>query len=547
MFKCFFLCIYTLVFLFPFNVNAQQISASSFTYTLPVLRDQEINVIKRYDFISAENKDNQSIELDLKLDEWASSLIAEFTLYKSYGDTNLIKGNNQSNYEKITTFPASKGLNHLKVNLDIKKGINSVFLCVKLNSFKTLLQPFEIKYDRLILNGKKIKLKESNISRHRLAIAVRRHKQDGIHTSRIPGIITAKDGALVAVYDARYESSRDLQGHMDIAVSRSLDKGLTWLPYTVALDMKTYGGLAEKFNGVSDANVLIDDKNGDIYIAGLWMYGVIDETGVWYPGEKNGKEIWNHQWKTKGSQPGFGLKQTAQFLLVKSTDNGKTWSAPINLTKMCKVPEWWLWAPAPGHGITLRDGTLVIPTQGRNQKGEPFSNITFSKDGGKTWHTSSPALNESTTECMAVELEDGSIMLNMRSNLNVTQKGDKNGRAIAITKDLGKTWTEHPTSHQALIEPTCMGSIHKHHFFEKGKRKSILLFCNPDSKYARDHMTIKVSRNDGQTWTKKVLLDQAKSRGYSCITSIDENTIGILYESSQADLVFQQVSLSELL
>ncbi|MNU06311.1 hypothetical protein D3C72_2514710 [compost metagenome] len=51
------------------------------------------------------------------------------------------------------------------------------------------------------------------------------------------------------------------------------------------------------------------------------------------------------------------------------------------------------------------------------------------------------------------------------------------------------------------------------------------------------------------TWPKdrKILLDEMKSRGYSCLTSIDENTIGIVYESSQADLVFQTIKLSELL
>lgn len=62
-------------------------------------------------------------------------------------------------------------------------------------------------------------------------------------------------------------------------------------------------------------------------------------------------------------------------------------------------------------------------------------------------------------------------------------------------------------------------------------------------------MTIKISYDDGKTWAgdKKIVLDQEKSRGYSCLTSVDNNTIGILYESSQADLVFQTLKISELL
>lgn len=106
-------------------------------------------------------------------------------------------------------------------------------------------------------------------------------------------------------------------------------------------------------------------------------------------------------------------------------------------------------APAPGHGITLNDGTLVIPTQGMDEKGFPFSNITWSKDVGKTWHPGTPAYHK-TTESTAVQLSDGSIMLNMRHNENRNNK-DVNGRAIAITNNLGKTWTEHPTSRKALM------------------------------------------------------------------------------------------------
>lgn len=148
---------------------------------------------------------------------------------------------------------------------------------------------------------------------------------------------------------------------------------------------------------------------------------------------------------------------------------------------------------------------------------------------------------------MAVELSDGSIMLNMRDNRNRGNR-EENGRRICVTSDLGQTWTEHPTSRKALIEPTCMASIHKHIYHQNSKEKSILLFVNPESYSERNHITLKVSYDDGNTWPeeKKILLDEYNSRGYSCITSVDENTIGILYESSQADMVFQQVCLNEI-
>lgn len=387
--------------------------------------------------------------------------------------------------------------------------------------------------------------------RQRTGVALRKHMQDGVHTSRIPGLATTNKGTLLAIFDVRYESARDLQGHMDIGLHRSSNGGQTWEPLQVAMDMGEWGGLPQKFNGVSDACILVDKNSDAIYIAGLWMYGVIDDDGKWVENLTDTSTVWNHQWRTKGSQPGFDVKQTSQFLVVKSTDDGKTWGEPVNLTKQCKREDWWLWAPAPGNGITMDDGTLVFPTQGRDASGKPFSNITYSKDGGKTWRTSNQALDvpAGTTECAVVELSDGALMLNMRANSNRGNEGPDNGRAIAITNDLGNTWLEHATSFQALPEPTCMASLYAHEYTVDGETKRILIFLNPNSKTAREDMTLKVSFDDGMTWPEAnwLLLDEGRGRGYSSITSVDDRHIGVLYESSQADMVFQRIPLSELI
>ena len=333
----------------------------------------------------------------------------------------------------------------------------------------------------------------------------------------------------------------------DIGVSRSTDGGSTWEPMVIALDMGEFGGLTQKFNGVSDAALLVDKNTGDIFVAGLWMYGVINDKGKWIENLSDTSQAWNHQWRNKGSQPGFDVKQTSQFLIARSTDDGKTWSEPVNLTRMCKKSEWWLWASAPGNGITMENGTLVLPTQGRNREGEPFSNITYSNDGGLTWKTSNPAYTN-TTECAVVQLDDGSLMLNMRNNRNRNNEGPDNGRAIAVTTNMGETWTEHPTSLNALHEPVCMGSLYKHVFEEGGKKRSIFFFSNPDTKKGRHHITIKASIDNGATWPKEyqIMLDEGTGNGYSCLTAVDNDHIGILYESSQADLVFQKIKLSDI-
>ncbi len=204
-------------------------------------------------------------------------------------------------------------------------------------------------------------------------MAVRQHEQDNVHTYRIPGLTTTKKGTLLASYDVRRDLRRDLQGDIDIGISRSVDGGQTWEPMRIALDMSTWGDLPEKFNGVSDACLLADVNTGDVYVAGLWMYGVINSEGKWLEGLTEDSTAWNHQWLTKGSQPGFGVKQTSQFLISKSEDDGITWGETENITRMGKQEEWWLYAPGPGHGIVMEDSTLVFPTQGRDENGETFS------------------------------------------------------------------------------------------------------------------------------------------------------------------------------
>jgi sialidase-1 len=291
--------------------------------------------------------------------------------------------------------------------------------------------------------------------KQRIGVALRRHNDDKVHTFRIPGLTTTVEGSLLAIYDVRRFNSRDLQGDIDIGVSRSTDGGQSWEAMRIGLDMGKWGGLPEKFNGVSDASILSDTRTGKVFLAGLWMHGVIDENGIWQEGLEESDDVWNHQWLNRGSQPGFGVKETSQFLVCSSSDDGKTWSTPVNITKMCKKEDWWLWAPAPGHGITLEDGTLVFPTQGRDQNGISFSNITYSIDGGVTWKTSEAAYYN-TCENMVVQLADGRIMLNARYTPNRHNLTSTNGRIVTTTSNVGKNWLEHPSSRSALNESACM-------------------------------------------------------------------------------------------
>lgn len=520
-----------------------QLRATQQQYQLPLLIGKDFNPVLR--LLINTSKEEELKEVTINIPDF-SSAIDELRLFAVGQDSTPVS---DVKLQRADVF--AKGTPAVTVKLKgsarLKPGANYFWLTAKLKPNADLQYSINTNIRSAQIGPETIPVGSAQPVHQYVAVALRQHNQENVHTHRIPGLATAKDGTLLAIYDARRTKGGDLQGDIDIGLSRSTDKGRTWLPMQVILDMGEWGGLPQKFNGVSDANILVDQQTGDIFVAGLWMYGVLDKDGKWTEGLTAQSTDWNHQWRDKGSQPGFDVKQTAQFMITKSSDHGKTWSKPVNLTKMCKKEEWWLWAPAPGAGITLKDRTLVFPTQGRDAKGKPFSNITYSKDHGQTWHTSNAATSESTTENMAVELSDGSIMLNMRANSNRTDTSQHNGRAIAVTHDLGESWTIHPTSHQALQEPTCMASIIRHDYVKNGRSRSMLIFCNPDSKTARDHISLKVSDDDGKSWQKKILLDVWKGRGYSCLTSIDQETIGVLYESSQADLVFQAVKIKDLL
>ena len=384
---------------------------------------------------------------------------------------------------------------------------------------------------------------DASFSMQRLGVAVRQAGDDGIHTFRIPGLVTTNDGTLIGVYDIRRDKGRDLPGNVDVGMSRSTDGGQTWQPMKVIMDM---GDDPEfNFDGIGDPSILVDRKTGSIWVAATWSHG-------------------NRSWV--GSGPGLEPTETGQLMLTRSDDDGLSWSAPINITKQVKKPEWSFLLEGPGKGITMSDGTIVFPAQfqapanATNKVANrlPFSTIIFSRDHGATWKIGTGAWDD-TTESQVIELADGELMLNCRYNR-------ESKRVVMTSKDMGANWLEHPTSRQALVEPrSCMGSL-INVGRELTQRKltallsdekankaiaanNFLLFSNPDSINGRNHITIKASLDGGLSWPAKrhLLLDEQTGAGYSCMTMIDEQTVGIFYECSQAHMAFQRIKLNEIL
>ena len=335
---------------------------------------------------------------------------------------------------------------------------------------------------------------------------LRQAGDDDVHTYRIPGLTTTTKGTLIAVFDARNKSGADLPGDIDVALMRSTDNGDSWSPMKriIDFDATVPGSMG---NGVGDPAILVDRKTGTIFVAALWSQG---------------KRAWH------GSGPGLSPEETGQFVLVKSIDDGITWSQPINITTQVKNPAWRLCFNGPGNGIQLEDSTLVFPAQYRDESGMPHSCFIASLDGGENWRISPAAIPAEipTSESAIAQLPDGSLLLSMR---NESKAGVRAWARWEWKEDVMQGAWSQPW--YTVTDPTCMASLIR---TDKGE----LLYSNPNDAQRRVNLTVRKSTDGGKTWDTGRVLDPGGAM-YSCMTVLRDGRIGMLYESVDAEgLVF---------
>ena len=318
-------------------------------------------------------------------------------------------------------------------------------------------------------------------------VEVFRSGQDGYHTYRIPALIVTKQGTLLAFCEGRHSGGGD-SGDIDLLLKRSRDGGRTWSAAQLVADFgeDTLGNPAPVVDRKTGAIVLLMTRN---------------------PGKVTERQI------VEGTGNG-----TRTVWLSRSTDEGVTWTPPVEITSTTKAPDWTWYATGPGNGIQLRDGRLVVACDHIVAGSKAMhSHVIISDDGGRTW-TLGGSASDRTNESAVVELQDHSLMLNMRSYHG------KNRRAVATSQDRGRTWSGLAID-EALIEPVCQASL-----ISLGKGR--LLFSNPaDTKRVR--MTVRLSRNDGQSWPVARLVHEGPA-AYSSLASLKDGRIGLLYERGES-------------
>jgi sialidase-1 len=207
--------------------------------------------------------------------------------------------------------------------------------------------------------------------------------------------------------------------------------------------------------------------------------------------------------------------------VTRSDDDGVSWAKPAEITKDVKKPGWTWYATGPGVGTRLKNGRLLIPCDSKSEGGKVReSHVILSDDGGRSWKLGG-VVGPNCNEAQAVELADGSVMLNMRSYQA------NNRRFVALSKDGGETFTE-PAEDPTLIEPVCQASILR----LPGPGGGIL-FSNPAST-KREKMTVRLSRDEGKTWPHAGVL-HAGPAAYSCLVVLPDGGIGCLYERGEKD------------
>ncbi len=358
-----------------------------------------------------------------------------------------------------------------------------------------------------------------------------RGSAETVASFRIPALVTTNAGTLIAAYDVRYASQADLQGDIDVGMKRSTDGGKTWSDLQLIMDMGEYGGLPQNQNGIGDPCLLVDENTGDIFCFAVWAHGHYEDA----------------DWRCLAwAGTGYDVAETTQLMMVKSSDDGLTWSAPVNITRQIKRPNWKMTFQGPGRGITMKDGTLVVPIQ--HQEGDLLmhgltalhSGIMYSTDHGLTWHAHNLA-HTVTSESTVAEIEPGVLLLSMRDET------DSHYRREYITRDLGRTWTAYAHNGKMWDSTTEASMIHVN-AADNALGEDLLIFSSPqDCTGWRDHMTIQISKDKGITWPYKLLVDAGASLGYSCLTMVDDSTLGILYESSKGNILFQAIPLTAII
>ncbi len=309
---------------------------------------------------------------------------------------------------------------------------------------------------------------------------------------RIPGMLITQAGTIIVYNEARRDGGD--WAMMDVFCQRSEDGGKTF-------GEPIYLACGTEEHHTTNNPVMMQDQRGRIHFIHGEDYGV----------------------------------QGGRILRRYSDDDGRTWSEPIDITAF--TMPWFrnCIAFGPGHGICLRNGTLLVPIwlvpkfyeSPIRAHGPSMISTLYSLDNGETWAIGellgSDLLIQSPNETVAAELSDGRVYLSIRCN--------NAWRAKAVSLNGYSGWMEY-TPEKRLHDPKCFGALAT---IQPEGKPYTLLFANCESKTKRTNVVIKGSVDNGKTWTLRRVIDAERGGYVEMNVDTAAGLIYVLYENNKGE------------
>ena len=437
----------------------------------------------------------------------------------------------------------------------------------------------------------------------------RKPNKDGIASYRIPALLKTDKGTLIAGADERRLHHSDW-GDIGMVVRRSDDNGKTWgdkivisnprdnekaknpeWPSAVNIDMalvqdpktkrifsiydmflegkavfslpgkapQAYEQIGDKVYQVlykkGEAGRYTIRENGEVFDPEnrKTEYRVVvdpkkpaySDKGDLYKGE----ELIGNVYFDYSDKNIFRVSNTNYLWMSYSDDDGKTWSAPKDITYGIRKDWMHFLGTGPGTGIALHSGPhkgrLVIPAYTTNNVsylgGSQSSRVIYSDDHGETWHAgeavndnrpvgnqtihSSTMNNPSAqnTESTVVQLNNGDLKLFMRGLTGDLQ--------VATSKDGGATW-EKDVKRYADVKDVYvqMSAIHT---VQNGKEYIVLSNAGGPGRYNGLVHVARVEANGDLTWLKHNPIQSGKF-AYNSLQDLGNGEFGLLYEHADS-------------
>ena len=438
----------------------------------------------------------------------------------------------------------------------------------------------------------------------------RKPNKDGIASYRIPALLKTDKGTLIAGTDERRLHHSDW-GDIGMVVRRSDDNGKTWgdritisnprdnekaknpeWPSPVNIDMalvqdpktkrifsiydmflegkavfslpgkapQAYEQIGDKVYQVlykqGDAGRYTIRENGEVFDPEnrKTEYRVVvdpkqpaySDKGDLYKGE----ELIGNVYFEYSDKNIFRVSNTNYLWMSYSDDDGKTWSAPKDITYGIRKDWMHFLGTGPGTGIALHSGPhkgrLVIPVYTTNNvsylSGSQSSRVIYSDDHGETWQAGeavndnrpvgNQTIHSSTmnnpgaqnTESTVVQLNNGDLKLFMRGLTGDLQ--------VATSKDGGATW-EKDVKRYADVKDVYvqMSAIHT---VQDGKEYIILSNAGGPGRYNGLVHLARVEANGDLTWLKHNPIQSGKF-AYNSLQDLGNGEFGLLYEHADAN------------